>query len=332
MSNRFVHLHNHSEYSLLDGANRIGGMIKRASELEMEAIALTDHGVMFGAMNFYWEAKKKGVKPIIGMEAYVDPNGHRERKGRNQYHLLLLAKDLEGYRNLSKLATIAALDGFYNKPRVDHGLLRQYSKGLIATTTCLGSEVNKALMDNDYNKARGIAELYVDIFGADNYYVELMDHGLAEQIQVNPMLRQIAKELKLPTIITNDAHYGTREDANPHDILLCIQTGKQFDDPNRMRFEGPEFYLKTQEEMERIFPNDLEALERTLELAGRCNVELDKQRAPMPQPEVPEGKTSAEYLRHLCEVGLETRRKPTDEARDRLNYELDVIGKCGFEF
>lgn len=331
MCKSFSHLHNHSEYSLLDGANRISGMIRRAKEEEMEAIALTDHGVMFGAMNFYWEAKKQGVKPIIGMEAYVDPTGIASRKRGNLFHLLLLAKDLEGYRNLSKLATIAALEGFYGKPRVDHEILRRHSAGIISTTTCLGSEVCQALLNDDYGKARETAEMYVDIFGAENYYVELMDHGLPEQTKVNTSLRQIAKELRLPMIATNDAHYGTREDADPHDILLCIQTGAQRDDPKRFRFTGQEFYLKSQAEMAALFPDDLEALERTGEIVARCNVELDKQRAPMPQPNVPEGLDSPKYLRELCLKGMDERREATPEAMARLDYELDVIGKCGFD-
>ena len=331
MCKSFSHLHNHSEYSLLDGANRISGMIRRAKEEEMEAIALTDHGVMFGAMNFYWEAKKQGVKPIIGMEAYVDPTGIASRKRGNLFHLLLLAKDIEGYRNLSKLATIAALDGFYGKPRVDHEILRRHSAGIISTTTCLGSEVCQALLDDDYGKARETAELYMDIFGAENYYVELMDHGLPEQMKVNKSLRQIAKELRLPTIATNDAHYGTREDADPHDILLCIQTGAQREDPKRFRFTGQEFYLKTQAEMAALFPDDLEALERTGEIVARCNVELDKQRAPMPQPNVPEGLDSPKYLRELCLKGMDERREATPEAMARLDYELKVIGECGFD-
>ncbi len=331
MCKSFSHLHNHSEYSLLDGANRIGGMIRRAKEQEMEAIALTDHGVMFGAMNFYWEAKKQGVKPIIGMEAYVDPDGLASRKRGNLFHLLLLAKDIEGYRNLSKLATIAALEGFYGKPRVDHRILREHSAGIISTTTCLGSEVCQALLQDDYRRAIETAEMYKDLFGEENYYVELMDHGLPEQAKVNESLRKIAKELRLPTIATNDAHYGTREDADPHDILLCIQTGAQREDAKRFRFTGQEFYLKTQAEMAALFPHDLEALERTGEIVGRCNVELDKQRAPMPQPNVPAGLDSPGYLRELCLKGMDERREATPEAMARLDYELDVIGKCGFD-
>ncbi|MBX3117648.1 MAG: DNA polymerase III subunit alpha [Fimbriimonadaceae bacterium] len=335
MCQSFVHLHNHTEYSLLDGANRIPDMVGHAKDMGMDALAISDHGVMFGVMDFYFECQKKGVKPIIGVEAYVAPNGHQKKTGREEnetYHLLLLAKDLEGYRNLCKLSTIAAIDGYYYKPRVDHDLLRQYSKGIIATSTCLGSEVNQALLKGDYEKAKNLAAMYRDIFGQENYFIELQDHGLAEQRQTNQGLIKISQELKIPLIATNDAHYLCRTSATPHDVLLCIQTGALLSDTKRMKFETEEFYLKSQQEMAALFPEHPEAMENTAMIAEMCNVELGKQRAPMPNPDLPPGETPMSYLRKLSEENLEKRAyKADDEAWERLNYELSVIEKTGFE-
>ena len=334
MSATFCHLHNHTEYSLLDGANRITDMVKRAKVLEMDALAISDHGVMFGAMEFYLAAKKEGIKPILGVEAYVAPSGIHKRGARSEnesFHQLLLAKDLEGYRNLCKLSTIAALEGYYYKPRVDYEHLRSYSKGVIATSTCLGSEVNQALLSGDYAKAQYIAGQYAEIFGQENYFIELQDHGLKEQAQIRDSLIKIARELKLPIIATNDAHYLCKSDAKPHDVLLCIQTGANVSDEKRMRFETDEFYLKSPKEMADLFRDVPEALENTLHIAEMCNVELDKSRAPMPQPEVPEGMTSREYLRQQVVERLPKRVKNAEEALVRLEYELDVIEKTGFE-
>ena len=331
----FCHLHNHTEYSLLDGANRIPDMVSRAKELGMSSLAISDHGVMFGVMEFYMECKSQGIQPILGMEAYVAPAGMRKKSGREEnhsYHLLLLAKDLEGYRNLCQLASISALQGYYYKPRIDHDLLRQYSSGLIGTSTCLGSEVNQALLRNDYDEAQRIAGMYKEIFGSENYFIELQDHGLAEQHRANEGLIRISKELHLPLIATNDAHYLCKTDSQPHDVLLCIQTGALVSDEKRMRFETEEFYLKSPEEMRALFPEHPEAIENTIGIAERCHVELGKQRAAMPQPDLPEGMASKEFLRQLAESGLKSRSKFNDERGwQRLNYELGVIDQTNFE-
>lgn len=331
----FCHLHNHTEYSLLDGANRIPDMVARASELGMKSLAISDHGVMFGVMEFAMECKQKGIKPILGVEAYVAPGGMMKKSGREEnhsYHLLLLAKDLEGYRNLCQLSSIAALQGYYYKPRIDHDLLRTYSKGVIGTTTCLGSEVNQALLRGDYEEANRIAGMYAEIFGEGNYFVELQDHGLPEQRLCNEGLLKIARDLKLPLIATNDAHYLCKSDSQPHDVLLCIQTGALVADEKRFKFSTDEFYLKSQEEMLSLFPGHPEALENTMHISEMCNVELGKQRAAMPEPAVPEGMDAKSYLRELAEKGLRSRSKFNDErGYDRLNYELEVIGKTNFE-
>ncbi|HEY0866433.1 MAG TPA: DNA polymerase III subunit alpha, partial [Fimbriimonas sp.] len=334
MSTPFCHLHNHTEYSLLDGANRIPAMVRRAKELGMTSLAISDHGVMFGVMEFYFECKKAGIKPILGVEAYVAPQGIEKRGGRtdNEYfHLLLLAKNLEGYRNLCKLSTIAALEGYYYKPRIDHEVLKAHSKGLIGTSACLGSEVCQALLEGNYAKAQRIAGMYKEIFGPENYFIELQDHGLKEQKAILEPLVRISRELDLPLIATNDAHYLCQGDAKPHDVLLCIQTGSQVAEEKRLKFETQEFYLKSQDEMAALFPEHPEALENTAMVASLCNVELDKQRAPMPEPEVPEGLTSKAFLRQLAEKGLQDRSKHPEASLNRLNYELDVIEKTGFE-
>ncbi|MHB8636974.1 MAG: DNA polymerase III subunit alpha [Fimbriimonadaceae bacterium] len=334
MSVSFCHLHNHTEYSLLDGANRISDLVKRTGELGMESLAITDHGVMFGVMDFYWKAKAAGIKPILGVEAYVAPKGIHHRGGRadnEAFHLLLLAKDLEGYKNLCKLTTLAALEGYYYKPRVDHELLRKHAKGVIATSTCLGSEVNQALLAGEFDRAQYIAGMYAEMFGPENYYIELQDHRLKEQAQIRDDLIKISRQLNLPLIATNDAHYLCRTDSKPHDVLLCIQTGAKVEDGDRLRFDTDEFYLKSPDEMAKLFADVPEALENTLEIAGRCQVELDKQRAPMPQPAVPPGLTSAQYLRQAAEAGLQARVKHPEASLERLNYELDVIEQTGFE-
>jgi len=330
----FVHVHNHTEYSLLDGANRIPEMVSRAKELGMDSLAITDHGVMFGVMEFTMECQKKGVKPIIGVEAYVAPNGHLKKDGKEEnesYHLLLLAKDLEGYRNLCKLSTIAALAGYYYKPRIDHDLLRQYSKGLIGTSTCLGSEICQELLRGDYGKAQYLAGMYAEIFGEGNYFIELQDHRLPEQAQIRPDLLKIARELKLPLIATNDAHYLCKTDATPHDVLLCIQTGSLVADTKRMRFQTDEFYLKSPDEMTDLFRETPEAIENSMRIGEMCNVELGKQHAHMPDPDLPDGETSISYLRKLARENLAKRLKNADEtALQRLDYELGVIEQTGF--
>lgn len=333
MSQQFVHIHNHTEYSLLDGANRIPDMVKRTKELGMDSLAISDHGVMFGVMEFYMECQKAGVKPLIGVEAYVAPQGIHKRGGRadnEYYHLLLLAKDIEGYRNLCHLTTIAALEGYYYKPRIDHELLRQYSKGLIGTSACLGSEVCGELMSGNYDRAQYLAGMYSEIFGEGNFFIELQDHRLPEQAAIKDNLIRISRELKLPLVATNDAHYLCRSDAQPHDVLLCIQTGALVQDEKRMKFQTDEFYVKSPEEMAALFADTPEALENTLRIAEMCNVDLGKQRAPMPQPDVPEGKDSFTFLRELAEKGLRERMKEPEASLERLQYELDVIERTGF--
>lgn len=333
MAQPFCHIHNHTEYSLLDGANRIPDMVKRAKSLGMDSLAISDHGVMFGVMEFYMECKKNGVKPLLGVEAYVAPGG-LAKKGRGEdkdsFHLLLLAKDIEGYRNLCKLSTVAALQGYYYRPRIDHELLRQHSKGIIATSTCLGSEVCQELLKGNYDKAQYIAGMYAEMFGQDNYFIELQDHGLSEQAKIREPLLKIAKDLKLGTVATNDAHYLCKTDAQPHDVLLCIQMGELVANTNRMKFQTEEFYLKSPEEMAALFPDVPDALENTAMIAEMCNVELDKQQAPMPQPDVPEGKSNFEYLRELAVAGLKDRMKDPEASLARLDYELGVIEKTGF--
>jgi DNA polymerase-3 subunit alpha len=333
MPPNFVHLHNHTEYSLLDGANRIPDLIQRAADLGMPGMAISDHGVMFGVMEFYMEAKKKGIKPILGVEAYVAPRGMEKKDGRadrENFHLLLLAKDLEGYRNLCKLSSIAALKGFYGKPRVDHDVLRAHSKGVIATSACLGSEVCQALMKGEYDQAQYIAGMYAEMFGQENFFIELQDHGLKEQRDIFEPLCKIARELKLQTIATNDAHYLCKGDSQAHDVLLCVQTGELVANTNRMKFETNEFFIKTQEEMASLFPEHPEALENTLRVMEMCNVELDKSRAPMPQPNIPEGMDSTAYLRQLCEEGLLRRARNPESKLERLNFELGIIEQTGF--
>lgn len=333
MSRSFVHVHNHTEYSLLDGANRIPDMVKHADSMGMESLAITDHGVMFGVMEFYMECKKKGIKPLLGVEAYVAPQGIHNRKGEGEkaaYHLLLLAKDLEGYRNLCKLSTIAALEGYYYKPRVDHEILRAHSKGVVATSACLGSEICQELLRGDYQKAQYLAGWHKETFGDGNFFIELQDHRLPEQAAIKDGLLRIARELHLPLVATNDAHYMCRGDAQPHDVLLCIQTGALQSDEKRMRFANDDFYLKSQEEMHDLFREHPEALENTARIAEMCNVELDKRRAPMPQPEVPEGLDNFAYLWNLAQKGLQDRMKEPEKALQRLEYELGVIEKTGF--
>jgi len=335
MCERFVHLHNHTEYSLLDGANRIPALVSQAKEMGMDSLAITDHGVMFGVMEFFYECVKQGVKPILGVEAYMAPGGiHKKtkREEKDSFHLLLLAKNLEGYRNLCKLSTIAALEGYYKRPRIDHDILKAHSQGLIGTSACLGSEICQALLNGDYDKAQYTAGFYKEIFGEGNFFIELQDHNLREQAEVKEGLLRIAKEVDLPLIATNDAHYLCKGDSKPHDVLLCIQTGAKLDEENRWRFGTEEFYLKSPDEMRRIFHDTPEAIENTSMIAEMCNVELGKQRAAMPDPELPEGETPVTYLRKLAEKGLQERVKNADErAFERLNYELGVIQKTGFD-
>lgn len=330
----FIHLHTHSEYSLLDGAARLESLVQQAVALEMPALALTDHGVMYGAVEFYCQCKEAGIKPIIGVEAYITPGSHKEkstRAAKTTYHLLLLARNLQGYKNLLKLTTIAAIEGFYYKPRIDRELLKQYHEGLIATSTCLGGEICTLLLQGKYKEACEAAAFYRDLFGPENYYIELQNHLLSEQEVTNDQLLKIARELKLPIICTNDIHYLHRDDAEAHDVLLCIGTGSTVDEEDRLRFKTQEFYMKSAREMLASFPDFPQALEQTLEIAERCELELEFGRAPLPAPDIPEGMSAQEYLCQLAWEGLQRKlEKVPDKYRQRLQYELDIVEKTGF--
>lgn len=336
MCQSFCHLHNHTEYSLLDGATRIGPMVDKAKEFGMEALAISDHGVMFGAIEFYMACKKKGIKPIIGMEAYIAPGGihsRSPRENKDSFHLLLLAKNAEGYRNLCRLHSVAALEGFYRRPRIDHEILRRHSAGLISSTTCMGSEVNQALIEGDYDKAKDIAAMYRDIFDEGCYFVELQNHGIPEQAIMEEGLVKIARELKLPLVATNDSHYLCQTDSVPHDVLLAIGTGALLSDEGRFKFKGDDFYLKSPEEMAGLFPHLPESLENTKMISDMVNLEIEMGRNLMPNPDLPEGMSPADYLRHLAYKGLKERMPASlrGQAEERLEYELGVIAQCGYD-
>ena len=330
----FVHLHVHTEYSLLDGACRIAGLMERVKELGQEAVAITDHGVMYGVIDFYKAAKAAGIKPIIGCEVYVAPRTMDDRVhgvDNEAYHLVLLCKDMEGYANLSSLVSQGFLRGFYGKPRVDLSLLRQHSRGLIALSACLAGAIPRRLMAQDYAGAKAYALELAEIFGPDNLYLELQDHGIPAQRTVNSGLRRLARETGLPLVVTNDAHYLRRSDAKTQDVLLCVQTAKTVDDPNRMRFETEEFYLKSEAEMAQWFPGMEEAFENTAKIAQRCNVEFSFHEYKLPVFPVPEGYTSQTYFRELCQQGFAARySRPPEAYRQRLEYEIDVITKMGY--
>ena len=330
----FVHLHLHTEYSLLDGACRIEGLMDRVKALGQEAVAITDHGVMYGCIDFYKAAKAAGIKPIIGCEVYVAPRRMSDRThgiDNDPYHLVLLCKDRIGYENLCYLVSQAFMEGFYGKPRVDLELLRQHHEGLIATSACLAGAIPQRLLQEDYDGAKAYALSLADIFGEDNFYLELQDHGIPEQTPVNQGVMRIARETGLPLIITNDAHYLTKEDARMQDVLLCVQTGKTVDDPNRMKFQTDEFYLKSEEELRKLFPNCDEAFENTAEIARRCNLEFTFNEYHLPSFPVPEGYTNEEYFRKLCEDGFRERyANPPESYRERLEYEIGVISRMGY--
>ena len=330
----FVHLHVHTEYSLLDGACRIGSMMERVKELGQTAIAITDHGVMYGCIDFYKAAKAAGVKPIIGCEVYVARRRMADRVhgiDNDPYHLVLLCKDRTGYENLCYLVSQAFTEGFYGKPRVDLELLEKHHEGLIALSACLAGGVAQYLMEEDYDSARDYALKMSQIFGEDNFYLELQDHGIEEQRPVNQGVRRIARETGLPMVVTNDAHYLRRDDAAMQDVLLCIQTGKTVDDENRMKFQTEEFYLKSEEELRQLFPGCDEAFENTAKIAERCNLEFVFNEYHLPTFPIPEGFTNEEYFRHLCKQGFAERyTNPPQEYLDRLEYEIGVISRMGY--
>ena len=330
----FVHLHVHTEYSLLDGACRISGMMDRVKELGQTALAITDHGLMYGCIDFYKAAKAAGIKPIIGCEVYLTRRTIADRihgVDNDPYHLVLLCKDRTGYENLCLLVSEAFMHGFYGKPRVDTEMLRKHHEGLIATSACLAGGVQQYLLDEDYEAAKNHALLMSEIFGEDNFYLELQDHGIPEQRVVNQGVMRIARETGLPLIVSNDAHYLRREDATMQDVLLCIQTGKTVDDPNRMKFQGEEFYLKSEEEMRQLFPNCEEAFENTVKIADRCNLEFIFNQYHLPSFPVPEGYTNEEYFRKLCNDCFRERYPDAPESyKERLEYEIGVISRMGY--
>ncbi|MCK5740324.1 DNA polymerase III subunit alpha, partial [bacterium] len=333
----FIHLHNHTHYSLLDGAIRIPDMIDKAIEFEMSAIAITDHGNMFGAIDFFMQAKKKGIKPIIGSEMYVAPGHRSERKtykkesGKATYlHLVLLAKNNIGYKNLMKLSSIGYLEGYYYKPRIDLEVLEQYHEGLIASSACLHGAVSYTLLHNTYEAAYEMAKKYKDIFG-DDYYIELQNHGLKEEIAIEGSLIKIARDLNIKLVATNDAHYLEQDHYRAHDVLLCLQTGKDYDDPKRMRYATDQLYLKSPQEMKALFKHVPEAIENTLEIAEKCNVEIDLSQNYLPNFKIPGGVSAEDYFRQEAYAGLKERYPViTPELTKRLDYEIGIINQMGF--
>ncbi len=330
----FVHLHVHTEYSLLDGACRIGGMMDRVKELGQSAIAITDHGVMYGCIDFYKAAREAGIKPIIGCEVYVARRNMSDRVhgiDNDPYHLVLLCKNRKGYENLCYLVSEAFTNGFYGKPRVDLALLEQYHEGLIALSACLAGAIPQYLMEENYASAKDYALKMADIFGEGNFYLELQDHGIEEQLPVNQGIQRLARETGLPLVVTNDAHYLRKEDAAMQDVLLCVQTGKTVDDENRMKFQTEEFYLKSEEELRLLFPNCDEAFENTQKIADRCNLEFTFHEYHLPSFPVPEGYTNEEYFRKLCYDGFRARyQNPPESYVERLEYEIGVISRMGY--
>ncbi len=333
MPTPFVHLHNHSEFSLLDGATKLKDMVKYAKEMEMPAIALTDHGMMYGAMEFYLKCKAEGIKPLVGVELYIATRGRTQRdpKKDGSQHLVALAKNFTGYQNLMKLTTKASLEGFYYKPRVDKELLAEHSEGLLICSACLGAEIPQALMKQGYEEAKSSAAWFREVFGED-FYLEIQDHGIPEQASVNKELKRMSQEMGIKLVATNDAHYLKADDAEAHDVLVCIQTGTTVEDPKRMKYEPRNFYLKDHEEMLKVFGEFApEAIENTLEVAGKCNLEIEMGRVPMPAVDLPGGRTAHGHMTELCREGLERRIKNVSQVhRDRLDYELDIIEQTGF--
>jgi DNA polymerase-3 subunit alpha len=330
----FAHLHVHTMYSLLDGASRPGELMHRVKELGMSSVAITDHGVMYGVIDFYKMAKQAGVHPVIGCEVYVARRTRHDKEPRvddDSYHLVLLAEDNRGYRNLVRLVSCASIEGFYYKPRVDHELLEEYHEGLIAMSACLSGEIPRAITDRGYEEAKRLAVWYRDVFGKDNFYLELQDNGLERQKTVNEALIRLSKDLDIPLVATNDCHYLKKGDALAQDVLLAIQTQKSVNDPGRLKFETSEFYLKSPEEMHTLFKDIPQALDNTLSIAERCQVDFEFGKHRLPKYELPEGEDAASYLRRLCFERLPERYSdPDPQVVDRLNYELDIIKRMGY--
>lgn len=330
--NNFVHLHLHSEYSLLDGSTRISLLPKRVKELNMNAVALTDHGNMYGAIAFYKACKDEGIKPILGCEVYISKKDLSIKdKSNERYHLILLAENNEGFKNIMKIVSIGFVDGYYYKPRIDKKVLKKYSKGIIATSACLGGEVQKLILNRDIEAAKKSALEYRGIFGENNFFLELQDHGMPEQARVNRELINLSKELEIPLTVSNDVHYLNKDDAKSHDVLLCIQTGKTVNDENRMKFPSDEFYLKSPDEMAALFPENKDALENTVEIANRCNVDIKFHDLHLPDFSVPSEYTHEEYLKKLAVEGMYNRyENVTDEIKNRFEFEFNTIRDMGY--
>ena len=332
----FVHLHVHTEYSLLDGSNKIKECIARVKELGMDSVAITDHGVMYGVIDFYRAAKAAGIKPVLGCEVYVAPDSRFEKEAGGSsddryYHLVLLAENDQGYHNLMKIVSRGFTEGYYYKPRVDLELLKEYHEGLIALSACLAGEVQKNILRGMYEEGKEAALRYQEIFGEGNFFLELQDHGMSEQRLVNQALLRMSQETGIELVATNDVHYTYAEDEKPHDILLCLQTGKKLQDEDRMRYEGGQYYIKSEAEMRELFPYALQALENTQRIADRCQVEIEFGVTKLPKYDVPEGYTSWEYLNKLCFEGLEKRYPDGDDSlKERLEYELSTIRSMGY--
>ena len=328
---RFTHLHVHTEYSLLDGASKIPELVAYAKELGMDSLAITDHGVMYGAVEFYQECTKAGIKPIIGCEVYLAKGSHLDMTEKTRYHLILLAENDIGYHNLMRIVSKGQLEGFYYKPRVDKDVLRTYSEGIICLSACIAGEVPRLINSGNMDGARRCVQEYIDIFGKDNYFLEIQNHDIPEEKTAAEGLRQLAQEFGIGLVATNDLHYVRREDAEAQDVLLCIQTTSNVDDPGRMRFPNDSFYLKSAEEMAELFGGYPEALENTCRIADRCNVKLEFGHLLLPEFPVPEGFDAVSYLRHLCEEALPERYELVDETvRKRLDFELDIINTMGY--
>ena len=331
----FVHLHVHSEFSLLDGANRIKDLPVRAKELGMDSIAITDHGVMFGAIDFYKACKANGVKPIIGCEVYVAPRTRFDKEpniDNKYYHLILLAKNNDGYKNLAKLVSLSFVDGYYYKPRIDKEILEKYHEGLICCSACLGGEVAQNILKDNLEEAEKVAIWHKNVFGED-YYLEVQSNTMPNQILVNQKLVELSRKLDIPLVATNDAHYLKKEDSYNHEVLLCIQTGKRMTDSDRMKFETDDFYIKSPEEMKDYFKNIPEAIENTVKIAEKCNVEFEFGHTILPNYDVPEEfETHYDYLKNLCDDGIIKRygEHPSSEIIERKEYELSVIKKMGY--
>lgn len=331
----FTHLHVHTEYSLLDGSSKIKELVAKTKELGMDSIAITDHGVMYGVIDFYKAAKAAGIKPIIGCEIYVAPGSRFDRetvRGEGRYyHMVLLAENNIGYHNLMKIVSKGFIEGFYYKPRVDYEVLEQYHEGIIALSACLGGEVNSLLRRGMYEEAKTAALRYEKIFGKNNFFLELQDHGIPEQQTVNQGMLRLTKETGIELVATNDIHYVNADDVQPHDILLCIQTGKKVSDENRMRYEGGQYFLKSPQEMERLFPYAKMALENTGKIAQRCNVDIVFGEQKVPHYDVPDDYDAYTYLIKLCEDGMINRYgEASKELYDRLYFEIETIKSMGY--